>query len=131
MSYIDKWRPIIVAHLASAWRISASALAAFYGWLDWRFFPTFQRVVTHRLFILSLLILGVVLMVDDSPIIQLKGGNFTNVCSAVLGCVVLLQQMAHHKSIKDLHRKVDALAEGTPPYQAPPSRSRKKKETTE
>lgn len=86
----------------------------FYDFLDNRFFPAFKALVTNRLFILALLALGVVLMVDDNPILQLKGGNFTNVCSAVLGCVVLLQQLAHHADTKALHAKIDAMNAAKP-----------------
>lgn len=73
-----------------------------YAWLDNRFFPLFKTIVTHRLFIVGLLVLGIILMLDDNATVQLKGGNFTNVTSAVLGCVVLLQQLAHHMEVKQI-----------------------------
>lgn len=81
----------------------------FYEWLDTAFFPRFERFVTHPLFIMSLLILGVVLMVDDNPLLQLKGGNFTNVTSAALGCVVLLQTISHKKQSVRHHDEIQQI----------------------
>lgn len=76
--------------------------------LDKHIFPAIVAYVIHRLHIIALLAIGVVLIYSDNPILQLKLGNYTNVCSALVSCIVLLQsQKHHHENMKrhDSHEK--------------------------
>lgn len=91
------------------------------AFLDKYIFPAIVRYVIHRLHILLLLAIGVALMIIDNPIVQLKLGNYTNVCSALVACIVLSQQMNNHQEnmkrhdeheeqLKALHKKVSGGA---------------------
>ena len=55
-------------------------------------------------------------MVYQKPIVELVGGNYTNVTSAVVALLILreeiLQKISHgdlHDKIEELHKKVDKL----------------------
>lgn len=92
----------------SARREAASAaiqqgLAGFYRWLDARPFPAIVAYATHRLHIVALVGALGVLMLDNDPLVQLKVGNYTNVTSALVACIVLLGQVAHRRETHQLH----------------------------
>ena len=96
------------------------AAASLITLLDERIFPAIVAYVVHRAHIIALLFIGVVLMISPDPIVQLKLGNYTNVCSALVACIVLLQQIDHHKAnmaqhskhtkhIQRLHKRLDTM----------------------
>jgi hypothetical protein len=73
--------------------------------LDTRLFPAIVSYVIHRAHIIALLLVGVALMISSDPLVQLKLGNYTNVCSALVSCIVLLQAIGHHKENVQHHRR--------------------------
>lgn len=78
----------------------------FYTLLDNRVFPAIVAYATHRLHILLLLVLGVFLLLGGRwTSAELIGGNYTNITSALLACIILIQQVAHHQEVKDLHQR--------------------------
>ena len=79
----------------------------FYRLLDARLFPALVWYATHRLHITALLLLGFFLMLGGAyPALELVGGNYTNIVSAVVASVVLLRQSEHHRSI---HQRLDDI----------------------
>jgi hypothetical protein len=74
-------------------------------WLDGTMFPAIVSYVVHRAHIIALLLVGIALMISTDPLIQLKLGNYTNVCSALVSCIVLLQSMSHHRENLQHHRR--------------------------
>lgn len=91
-------------------------MAKLTAWLDERAFPAIVAYATHRAHISGLVLLGIGLILGGSfTAFELIGGNYTNVTSAVVACIVLSSQMAHHKhvrqSLQELHAKVDAQAQ--------------------
>lgn len=79
----------------------------FFTFLDTRLFPAIVKYATARLHIVALLILGIVLMVWHDALLELVGGNYTNIISAMVSCIVLLQQVSHHQEVKQLLAKKD------------------------
>ena len=84
--------------------------------LDKVLFPAVIKFAVNRWHIFALLCLGVVLMIDHKPIVELVGGNYTNVVSATVALLILreeiLQKRSHgdiHDKLDDLHKKVDKL----------------------
>lgn len=61
--------------------------------------------------ILWLIILGVILMVDHATVVELIGGNYTNVVSATVGLLILREEIAQKKSHGDIHDKLDTIIE--------------------
>ena len=81
-------------------------LHRFYTWLDDVLFPRIVAYATHRLHIVWLLLLGVFLMVGGQwTNAELIGGNYTNITSALLACIILIQQAANHQEHKAMHRE--------------------------
>jgi hypothetical protein len=86
-----------------------NGLSALYGWLDAKPFPAIVAYATHRLHIVALMgVLGA-LMLDNNPLVQLKLGNYTNVVSALVACIVLLQQVAHRRETRAMHEENQRL----------------------
>jgi hypothetical protein len=108
-------------------------LARFYGFLDARLFPLIVAYATHRVVILMTILLIVPLVVFASVTwLALILGNYTNVVSAAVSSIVLLQSLRHHaetarnradhaaaiaamrldhrSQFEALHQKVDALS---------------------
>ena len=86
------------------------------NFLDKKLFPTVIRFAVNRWHILALLCLGVVLMTFQKPIVELVGGNYTNVVSATVALLILReeiqQKLSHgdiHDKLDELHKKVDKL----------------------
>jgi len=77
--------------------------------LDKKLFPLVIRYAVNRWHIFALLILGVVLMAYQKPIVELVGGNYTNVTSAVVALLILREEILQKKSHGDLHDKIDNL----------------------
>lgn len=73
------------------------------AFLDKYIFPAIVAYVINRLHILLLLFIGAILMYSDNSIIQLKLGNYTNVCSALVSCIVLLQSINNHQENMKRH----------------------------
>lgn len=134
--------PTLLAHRAQV--VARDTRARLYSWLDTRLFPAIVGYATGRWHILALLFLGVALMVWHDAIFELIGGNYTNIVSALVSCIVLLQTVAHRHETKRLHQqhnddmsalhaKLDALATPpTPPTPTPapkPARPSRKKAT--
>jgi hypothetical protein len=85
----------------------------FYDLLDEQVFPRIIAYTTHRLHITALMLLWLGLLVGGgATAFELVGGNYTNGLSALASCIVLLQQISHHRhvrsSLNELHAKVDA-----------------------
>ena len=77
--------------------------------LDNKIFPLVIRYAVNRWHIFALLCLGVVLMVYQKPIVELVGGNYTNVTSAVVALLILREEILQKKSHGDLHDKIEKL----------------------
>jgi len=77
--------------------------------IDKKLFPAVISYAVSRWHIVALLILGVVLMTYQKPIIELVGGNYTNVTSAVVALLILREEILQKKSHGDLHDKIDEL----------------------
>ena len=79
--------------------------------LDKVLFPAVIKFAVNRWHILALLCLGTVLMIDHKPIVELVGGNYTNVVSATVALLILREEILQKTSHNDLHSKIDALHE--------------------
>ena len=77
--------------------------------LDNKIFPLVIRYAVNRWHIFALLCLGVVLMVYQKPIVELVGGNYTNVTSAVVALLILREEINQKRSHGDIHDKLDDL----------------------
>jgi hypothetical protein len=77
--------------------------------LDKKLFPTVIRFAVNRWHILALLCLGVTLMVFQKPIVELVGGNYTNVVSATVALLILREEIHQKQSHGDIHEKLDEL----------------------
>ena len=89
-------------------RATGGALGAFYAgfveWLDRRFFAWTVKYATHPLVIFATMLLLIPLIVFASiTSLALILGNYTNVCSAAVSSIVLMQSMKHHRENKALH----------------------------
>lgn len=77
--------------------------------LDKKLFPAVIKFAVNRWHILGLLCLGTTLMVYQKPIVELVGGNYTNVVSATVALLILREEIHQKKSHGDLHDKIDEL----------------------
>lgn len=77
--------------------------------IDEKLFPAVINFAVSRWHILWLLCLGFILMVFQKPIIELVGGNYTNVVSATVALLILREEILQKKSHGDLHDKLDEL----------------------
>ena len=77
--------------------------------LDKVLFPKVISFAVNRWHILALLCLGVVLMIDHRAIVELVGGNYTNVVSATVALLILREEILQKNSHNDLHSKIDDL----------------------
>ena len=77
--------------------------------VDNKIFPLVIRYAVNRWHIFALLCLGVVLMVYQKPIVELVGGNYTNVTSAVVALLILREEINQKRSHGDIHDKLDDL----------------------
>jgi len=77
--------------------------------IDNKLFPLVIRYAVNRWHIFALLCLGIVLMAYQKPIVELVGGNYTNVTSAVVALLILREEILQKKSHGDLHDKIDEL----------------------
>ena len=48
-------------------------------------------------------------MIDHKPIVELVGGNYTNVVSATVALLILREEILQKTSHSDLHSKIDNL----------------------
>lgn len=79
------------------------------NFLDKKLFPAVIRFAVNRWHILGLLCLGVVLMTFQKPIVELVGGNYTNVVSATVALLILREEIQQKRSHGDIHDKLDDL----------------------
>lgn len=77
--------------------------------LDKVLFPAVIKFAVNRWHIFALLCLGAVLMIDHKPIVELVGGNYTNVVSATVALLILREEILQKTSHNDLHSKIDDL----------------------
>ena len=77
--------------------------------LDKKLFPAVIKFAVNRLHIVFLLCLGVTLMTYQKPLVELVGGNYTNVVSATVALLILREEIHQKKSHGDLHDKIDEL----------------------
>jgi len=77
--------------------------------LDKVLFPTVIKFAVNRWHIFALLCLGTVLMVDHKAIVELVGGNYTNVVSATVALLILREEIIQKNSHNDLHSKIDNI----------------------
>jgi hypothetical protein len=78
--------------------------------IDYKLFPAIIDFAVDRWHICFLLCLGVTLMVYQKPIVELVGGNYTNVVSATVALLILREEIHQKKSHGDLHDKIDKLS---------------------
>jgi len=79
------------------------------NFIDKKLFPAVITYAVDRWHIVFLLCLGVVLMTFQKPIVELVGGNYTNVVSATVALLILREEIHQKKSHGDLHDKIDDL----------------------
>jgi len=79
------------------------------NFIDKKLFPAVITYAVDRWHIVFLLCLGVVLMTFQKPIVELVGGNYTNVVSATVALLILREEIHQKKSHGDLHDKLDDL----------------------
>ncbi len=79
------------------------------NFLDKKLFPAVITYAVDRWHIVFLLCLGVVLMTYQKPLVELVGGNYTNVVSATVALLILREEIHQKKSHGDLHDKIDEL----------------------
>ena len=77
--------------------------------LDKVLFPAVIKFAVNRWHIFALLCLGVILMVDHKAIVELVGGNYTNVVSATVALLILREEIIQKNSHNDLHTKIDNI----------------------
>lgn len=94
---------------------------SFVAWLEHQFFPVVIAYATHPLTIfLTILLLIPLLLFGNFTGLELILGNYTNVTSAAVASIVLLQTARHHRAnqklhadhaeeIRKLHVKIDSL----------------------
>ena len=76
------------------------------GILDARVFPAIVMYATHPYVILCTILLLAPLILDhNDTTLQLLLGNYTNVVSASVSSIVLMQSLKHHAENKRLHAK--------------------------
>ena len=81
-----------------------TALSGAYRWLDGTFFRWVVAYATHPLVILATMLLLVPLIFDAAnTALALTLGNYTNVVSASVSSIVLMQSLKHHRENKRLH----------------------------
>ena len=82
------------------------------AWLDDVAFPRVVAYATHPFTITATMLLLIPLILFASvTALALILGNYTNVVSAAVSSIVLLQSMRHREETKHLHRKIDRLHE--------------------
>lgn len=115
----------IAARVVEMGRLARRLAVMVADWLDTTAFPAIVRYATSRPHIVALLALGCVLMLWHDPLVELVGGNYTNIVSALVSCIVLLQQVSHHREVKRLHvehsQQIAALHETVKALRPPPS----------
>ena len=79
------------------------------NFIDKKLFPAVITYAVDRWHIVFLLCLGVVLMTYQKPLVELVGGNYTNVVSATVALLILREEIHQKKSHGDLHDKIDSL----------------------
>ena len=79
------------------------------NFLDKKLFPAVISFAVDRWHILGLLCLGVIFMTFQKPIIELVGGNYTNVVSATVALLILREEIQQKRSHGDIHDKLDDL----------------------
>ena len=79
------------------------------NFIDKKLFPAVITYAVDRWHIVFLLCLGVILMTYQKPIVELVGGNYTNVVSATVALLILKEEIHQKKSHGDLHDKIDEL----------------------
>ena len=79
------------------------------NFLDKKLFPAVISFAVDRWHIFGLLCLGVILMTFQKPIIELVGGNYTNVVSATVALLILREEIQQKRSHGDIHDKLDDL----------------------
>ena len=79
------------------------------NFIDKKLFPAVIKFAVNRWHILALLCLGVTLMTYQKPLVELVGGNYTNVVSATVALLILREEIHQKKSHGDLHDKIDEL----------------------
>jgi hypothetical protein len=79
------------------------------NFIDKKLFPAVITFAVDRWHIVFLLCLGVTLMTFQKPIVELVGGNYTNVVSATVALLILREEIQQKKSHGDLHDKIDEL----------------------
>lgn len=85
-------------------------MTRFYTWLDTAIFPRIVAYATHPLVILLTICLIVPLVVFSSvTALALVLGNYTNVVSAAVSSIVLMQALKHHHEAKQMHRQTHTL----------------------
>jgi hypothetical protein len=69
-----------------------------------RAFPVITTYATHPYHIAAMAALWVVLLLAGSfTAFELVGGNYANGLSALLSCVLVYQQLRHHREVKQMH----------------------------
>lgn len=79
------------------------------NFIDKKLFPAVITYAVDRWHIVFLLCLGVILMTSQKPLIELVGGNYTNVVSATVALLILREEIHQKMSHGDLHDKIDEL----------------------
>jgi len=79
------------------------------NFIDKKLFPAVITYAVDRWHIVFLLCLGVTLMTYQKPLVELVGGNYTNVVSATVALLILREEIHQKKSHGDLHDKIDEL----------------------
>ena len=77
--------------------------------IDKKLFPAVITYAIDRWHIVFLLCLGVTLMTFQKPIVELVGGNYTNVVSATVALLILREEIQQKRSHGDIHDKLDDL----------------------
>ena len=77
--------------------------------IDKKLFPAVITFAVDRWHIVFLLCLGVTLMTFQKPIVELVGGNYTNVVSATVALLILREEIQQKRSHGDIHDKLDDL----------------------
>ena len=79
------------------------------NFIDKKLFPAIITFAVDRWHIVFLLCLGATLMTYQKPLVELVGGNYTNVVSATVALLILREEIHQKKSHGDLHDKIDEL----------------------
>ena len=73
------------------------------NFIDKKLFPAVITYAVDRWHIVFLLCLGVVLMTFQKPIVELVGGNYTNVVSATVALLILREEI-HQKKLNFFYK---------------------------